>query len=99
MTTTKYKDKKITKEQTEAYNNLRSTFTDRLRDVFKSDRFTKYDIVQSREHFTDLEKHYKDIFKTKWSFLDYDERLSKLIAQTGIAKDSFKMEQGTYWFE
>lgn len=94
----KFKNKEFTKEQTEAYGYLKNAFTDRLKEVFKSEKFTKYDIRQSKEHFSDLEKQYKDIFKTKWSFFDYDERLSNLIAQTGIKDSKFKMESGTYWF-
>lgn len=96
---TKFKSIEFTKEQTEAYGYLKNEFTDRLREVFKGERFTKFDIRQSREHFSDLEVRYKDIFKTKWSFFDYDERLGNLIAQTGIKNNSFKMEHGTYWFE
>jgi hypothetical protein len=96
---TKFKNNNFTKEQTEAYGFLKSAFTDRLREVFKDEKFTKFDIRQSKEYFTDLEKTYKDIFKTKWSFFDYDERLSNLIAQTGIKDNRFKMENGTYWFE
>ena len=96
---TKFKNKEFTKEQTEAYNYLKSAFTDRLREVFKEEKFTKFDIKQSKEHFLDLEEQYKDTFKTKWSFFDYDERLSKLIAHTGINNNDFKMEKGMYWFE
>jgi hypothetical protein len=96
---TKYKSTPITKEQTKAYGYLSNSFIDRLREVFKGDKFTKLDIIQTREHFEDLEKQYKDIFKTKWSFFDYEERLSKLIAQTGIKSNNFKMDRGTYWFE
>lgn len=96
---TNFKNKTITKEQSEAYNHLKDAFTDRLRETFKNEKFTKFDIKQSKKHFLDLEKQYKDTFKTKWSFFDYDERLSKLIAHTGIKNSDFKMENGTYWFE
>lgn len=96
---TKFKNKEFTKEQSIAYNYLKDAFTDRLRETFKNEKFTKFDIKQSKEHFSDLEKQYKDTFKTKWSFFDYDERLGKLITHTGIRNKDFKMENGTYWFE
>lgn len=95
---TKFKNKELTDEQFKEYCILKDAFTDRLREVFKSNKFTKRDISQSREHFSDLEKQYKGIFNTRWSFFDYEERLSRLIAQTGITNNNFKMEHGTYWF-
>ena len=95
---TKFKKTLLTKEQSDAYNNLKDTFTDRLREVFQDNKFTKTDIKYSKSYFLDLETRYKEIFKTKWSFFDYDERLSNLIAQTGVSTDNIKMENGTYWF-
>jgi hypothetical protein len=90
--------KKITPEQTAAYNILKNDFAERLRAVFQTQKFTKIDICLCKERFLDLDERYKNIFSTKWSFFDYEERLGNLIAYTGILNSDFKMENGTYFF-